>query len=136
MNQEKRKRALALFEQPVDSENIAPYRNKYFQTTMAQDNLANLNIDIDYENYSIITNGGDIVIINPDDPDTPIIIRPEQLKAHWISYITPEGASATNVQDMLDELYASSSGGGTYDYDDLINKPSINGVVIQGSKNG
>ena len=104
MNQEKRKRALALFEQPVDSENIAPYRNKAFHTTMAQDSLANLDIDLDYENYEVIASGGDIIIY-PDDEDQPVIVDPTQLKAAWVSYVSPSGVNATNVQIALDKLY-------------------------------
>lgn len=129
MNQEKRKRALALFEQPIDSENIAPYRNKYFHTTMAQDSLTNLDIDIDYENYDVITSGGDITIIDPDDPDDPIIINPTQLKASWVSYQQPSGVSATNVQIALDDLYNKI---------DIISSqvPYINGVPVTGSWSG
>ena len=151
MNQEKRKRALALFEQPIDSENIAPYRNKYFHTTMAQDNVANLDIDIDYENYDVIASGGDITIIDPDNPDEPIIINPTQLKAEWIEYEKPSGVSATNVQNALDDLYDKNNDlqddiddlndridsiSITGDYEQLLNKPSINGVTIIGVKNG
>ena len=153
MNNEKRKRALALFEQPVDSEDIAPYRNKYFHTTMAQDNVANLNIDTDYENYDVISSGGDIIIIDPDDPDQPIIVNPTNLKAELVSYVPPVGVSATNVQNALDDLYDKNddilddiddlndrideiSQTITIDYERLQNKPSINGVTISGVKNG
>ena len=151
MNQEKRKRALALFEQPIDSENIAPYRNKYFHTTMAQDSLTNLDIDIDYENYDVIASGGDITIIDPDDPDDPIIINPTQLKASWVGYQQPSGVSATNVQMALDDLYDKNNDlqdniddlndkidsiSVITDYEKLQNKPSINGEIIIGSKNG
>lgn len=106
---------------------------------MAQDGLANLNIDVDYENYAVITNGGDTVIINPDDPDVPIVITPDQLRAHWVSYITPEGASATNVQDALDELYDRTDQSSlTLDYNNIDENtlPTINGEMVKGNKNG
>lgn len=164
MNQEKRKRALALFEQPIDSENIAPYRNKAFHTTMAQDNLANLDIDLDYENYEVIASGGDIIIY-PDDEDQPVVVDPIQLKAAWVSYVSPSGVNATNVQIALDKLYtwieeyqsvsaivrkgvmyiiSDGSGDidptpspiGTVTYHDLPDKPIINGVVLEGTLNG
>lgn len=166
MNQEKRKRALALFEQPIDSENIAPYRNKAFHTTMAQDNLANLDIDLDYENYEVIASGGDIIIY-PDDEDQPVIVDPTQLKAAWVSYVSPSGVNATNVQIALDNLYtwieeyqsvsaivrngimyiiSDGSGDidptpgpspiGTVTYHDLPDKPTINGIILEGDLNG
>ena len=59
---------------PIDSENIAPYRNKYFHTTMAQDSLTNLDIDIDYENYDVIASGGDITIVIADGDTDGIAI--------------------------------------------------------------
>lgn len=135
MNQEKRKRALALFEQPIDSENIAPYRNKEFYTTMAQDSLANLDIDIDYENYDIITSGGDI-IITPDGQDD-IIIHPSALAAKYIAY-SPQGASSTvTAQYALDDLYDKVEEiSSNADYNNLKNKPTINGVTIKDSHDG
>lgn len=42
------------------------------------------------------------------------------------------GLSATNVKDALDEL--ANGSGGTSDYPDLTNKPSINGVQLLGNK--
>lgn len=42
------------------------------------------------------------------------------------------GLSSTNVKDALDEL--ANGSGGTSDYSDLTNKPSINGVQLLGNK--
>lgn len=42
------------------------------------------------------------------------------------------GLTATNVKDALDEL--ANGSGGTGDYPDLTNKPSINGVQLLGNK--
>ena len=155
MTDQKRKKALQLFEQPVD-EDLSPKRNKSFHTTMAQDGLDNLNINIDYQNYDIIASGGDI-IITPDDGGDDIIIHPSHLKADYVSYTEGSGSTitvqnalddlnddlkeeidrATNAQqalsDRIDQIVQSQK---TVNYNILTHKPSINGVIIMGDMNG
>lgn len=135
MNADKRKRALQLFQQPLNSEDLTPKKNKYFHTTMAYDGLDNLNIDIDYQNYDVIASGGDI-IITPEGQDD-IIIHPSALDAKYIAYF-PQGASSTvTAQYALDDLYDKVEGiSGIIDYNNLKNKPVINEVTIEGSYDG
>lgn len=138
MNKTKQKKALQLFQQTFSSENLTPGRNKDFYTTMADDGLDNLNINIDYQNYSVIASGGDI-IITPDDEGEDIIIHPSTLKASYISYVPSSGSTVT-VQTELDnineQLENITSEEGLLDYNKLKNKPIINGITLQGDKNG
>lgn len=135
MDANKRKRALQLFQQPLNSEDLTPKKNKYFHTTMAYDGLDNLDIDIDYQNYDVIASGGDI-IITPDGQDD-IIIHPSALAAKYIAY-SPQGASSTvTVQYALDDLYDKVEEiSSNADYNNLKNKPTINGVTVEDSKSG
>jgi hypothetical protein len=54
--------------------------------------------------------------------------------------VTPKSSSGTNIADIVIDgttipLYAPEGGsGGTTDYNDLTNKPSIKGVTLTGNK--
>lgn len=43
------------------------------------------------------------------------------------------GLTAENVQDAIDEIAQNSGGGGASSYNDLSDKPSINGVTVEGN---
>lgn len=58
-----------------------------------------------------------------------------QIGSNAISYDnTASGLSATDVKSALDELANGGGGGGTSNYPNLTNKPSINGVELLGNK--
>jgi len=47
---------------------------------------------------------------------------------------TSSGLTATDVQEAIDEVAAGGGGGGTSNYNDLSNKPQVNGVTLSGDK--
>ena len=47
---------------------------------------------------------------------------------------TSSGLNATDVQDAIDEIAAGGGGGGTSNYNDLSNKPQVNGITLSGDK--
>lgn len=96
-------------------------------------NLTNLDAsDIPYDNTTSGMTADDVQSALDTLKSTIDNIQPTG-DADDITYDnTTSGLTATNVQNALDEL--ANGSGGTSDYPDLTNKPSINGVQLLGNK--
>ena len=54
MTPEKQAKALKLFQEQIDKFNIAPIRNKHNYDLMSHNQQEQMNINIDYENYTVL----------------------------------------------------------------------------------